>query len=66
MTRKLLSIDIFLGERFFRTMFIAPPQGVTPLHRELSPGVHRSQRRLRRSAPPPSLVTASQGHAHLS
>ena len=24
MKTKLLSIDIFLGERFFRTMFIAP------------------------------------------
>lgn len=24
MRRKLLSIDIFLGERFFRTLFIAP------------------------------------------
>lgn len=43
---KLLSIDIFLGERFLRTMFIAPPQGVTPLHFQLSPGVHRSQRRM--------------------
>lgn len=26
MKTKLLSIDIFLGERFFRTMFIAPPK----------------------------------------
>lgn len=24
MKTKLLSIDIFLGERFFRTMFLAP------------------------------------------
>lgn len=26
MKTKLLSIDIFLGERFHRTMFIAPPK----------------------------------------
>lgn len=59
MKTKLLSIDIFLGERFHRTMFIAPPQGVTPFYRQLSTGVHRSQRRSRLSASPPTIATPS-------